>query len=306
MVWDYSDKTKELFMEATQGGKNSHVGEIKNSDGEGFHGSLVCGDAIKLTFNVKKSKENPEKDIITEVKYLTFGCTSAIATSEALCIILERDEMTPIKALSLTKQTLVDFLDGLPNQKIHCSVMGIEALDLAIEDWAKKRSVDLSKHGYKPVNHEEDTSAQTEIVCKCMNLTREYISDQIRDLGLKTVEEVVEKTGAGSVCGTCIEKEGGIRDILENKDKKQEVENKDNKTPYQLAKEIENVLNNDIIPVLGNDGGGLEIIDIRDNTLYFSLKGACVSCASANNTIEYTIKKTLHDKVSPEIKVKRV
>jgi NifU-like protein len=295
MVWDYSEKTKKLFTDATSREGTSHIGEIENPDGEGFHGSLVCGDAIKLTFKTTK-ESSPEKEIITEVKYLTFGCTSAIAASEALCIILEEKKVSPIKALSITKNDIVKFLDGLPTQKIHCSIMGVEALHAAIKNWAEKRKVDLTKYGIKK-EEKENIKAEDRVVCQCMGMTKSYIKDQIRDLGLKTVEDVVDKVKAGSVCGKCIDEPGGIKDIL------QEANKKEVKSPYMLAKEIEKVVTNDIAPILAKDGGGIEIIDIKDNTLYFKLKGTCKGCASANNTIEYTIQKTLKDKVSSEIKV---
>jgi len=309
MAWEYSDKTKKLFLDAVNHSKNAHIGEIENPDGESFHGSLVCGDAIRLTFRVQKDEKNPENDIITSIRYLTFGCTSAIAASEALCIMIEEGKYTPIRALSLTKDDIVKFLDGLPTQKIHCSIMGVEALYGAVYDWARKRNLDLKKLGVNTecLTHEEDSDQR--IVCRCMGMTKGYIRDQVRDLGLKTVEEVINTIKAGSVCGSCIEEPGGIKDILKevnisSTQTEQPVVGKpDDKTPYQVAKEIEKVLVSDVIPILQRDGGGLEIIDIRGYELYFRLKGACKTCHASNNTIEYTVEKILRDKVSPKVKV---
>lgn len=313
MAWNYSEKTKKLFLDAINNKENTHIGEIENPDGEGFHGSLVCGDAIKLTFSVKKDEKNPEKDIITQVKYLTFGCTSAIAASEALCILLEDGAFTPIKALSLTKDDIVKFLEGLPTQKIHCSIMGIEALFASIHNWARKRGIDLKKFGVNNIEcaKNEDTKNTTTkddsaIVCRCMGMTRGYIIDQIKDLKLKTVDDIINTIKAGSVCGMCVEEPGGLTDILNevngtNTERTEKVVQE--KTPYQIAKEIETVLNEEIIPILKNDGGGIEIVDIRGYDLYFRLKGTCKTCHSANNTIEYTIQKILRDRVGKEIKV---
>lgn len=311
MAWEYSEKTKKLFTNAINNNENAHIGEIKNPDGEGFHGSLVCGDAIKLTFSVKRDDKNPENDIITKARYLTFGCTSAIAASEALCTIVESGNYTPVKAMSLTKDDIVAFLDGLPTQKIHCSIMGIEALYAAIHDWAKKRGVDLKKFGINKecVREDEQQSEDARIVCRCMGMNKKYIKDQIKDLKLRTVEDVVGTIKAGSVCGSCIEESGGIRDILNevwgyDKNKPTPPEHSEStKTPYQIAKDIERVLSSDIIPILERDGGGLEIIDIRGKELYFKLKGACRSCHAANDTIEYTIQKILRDKVDKDVKV---
>ena len=120
MGWQYSEKTKRLFMDAVQGKSGTHVGELKNADGVGEHGSVACGDALKFMFRVERNEENPTRDRIVEAKFLTFGCTSAIAASEALCRIIEERGLTPIEALKVTNQDIVDYLEGLPTQKIHC------------------------------------------------------------------------------------------------------------------------------------------------------------------------------------------
>ena len=83
MAWEYSEKTKRLFMDAMQGKPGTHLGEIPDADGVGEHGSIVCGDALRFTFRVKRA-ENPLDDVIVEAKYLTFGCTSAIAASRPM------------------------------------------------------------------------------------------------------------------------------------------------------------------------------------------------------------------------------
>ena len=134
MAWEYSEKTKQLFMDAVQGKPGTHLGEIEHPDGEGRHGSIVCGDALKFTFRVERN-EDPLRDVIVEAKYLTFGCTSAIAASEALCELIEGKGLTPIEALRVTNQDIVDFLGGWPQQKVLCSVMGAEALEAAVVDW---------------------------------------------------------------------------------------------------------------------------------------------------------------------------
>ncbi|MFH1222934.1 MAG: iron-sulfur cluster assembly scaffold protein [Pseudomonadota bacterium] len=293
-------------MDAVNKSKNAHIGEVANPDGEGFHGSLVCGDAMKFTFRVQKDDLRPENDIITEAKYLTFGCTSAIAASEAVCAIVEHGKYTPIKALSITKDDVIKFLEGLPTQKIHCSIMGIEALYAAVYDWAKKRGVDLTKFGVTQRCDYTDQDDENRIVCRCMGLTKKYIREQIKDLKLKTVDDVVNTIKAGSVCGSCIDEKGGIKDILAEVYGKKEAGKtapRPEKTPYQIAKEIERVLATDVMPILERDGGGLEIVDIKGYELYFKLKGACKVCHSANNTIEYTIQKILRDKVGENVKV---
>ena len=141
MAWEYSEKTKQLFMDAVHGKPGTHLGEIEDPDGFGEHGSIACGDSMRFTFRVRKHPSDPTQDVITEARYLTFGCTSAIASSEALCAMIEGKGFTPIEALKISNQDIVDFLGGLPQQKIHCSVMGADALESAVFNWSQKRGV---------------------------------------------------------------------------------------------------------------------------------------------------------------------
>ena len=208
MSWQYSEKTKKLFMDAVQGKSGTHVGEIENADGVGEHGSVACGDALKFTFRVERDPADPLKDRIVEAKFLTFGCTSAIAASEALCRIIEERGLTPIEALKITNQDIVDYLEGLPTQKIHCSVMGAEALETAVFDWASKRGVDMAALGYKQLNADEN---EGRLVCSCFGITEPYLRRKIMELGLKTVDEVTGAIKAGGACGSC---RGDIQDIL--------------------------------------------------------------------------------------------
>ena len=147
MAWEYSEKTKQLFMDAVHGKPGTHLGEIEDPDGMGEHGSIACGDAMRFTFRVERHPTDPTKDVITEARYLTFGCTSAIAASEALCTLIEQGRYTPIEALKIQNKDIVEYLEGLPRQKIHCSVMGAEALEAAVFNWAQKRGVDLAQAG---------------------------------------------------------------------------------------------------------------------------------------------------------------
>jgi NifU-like protein involved in Fe-S cluster formation len=137
MAWEYSEKTKQLFLDAVHGKPGTHLGEIENPDGLGEHGSIACGDAMRFTFRVERDPVDPTRDVIVAARYLTFGCTSAIASSEALCTLIEQGRRTPIEALRIHNTDIVDFLGGLPAQKIHCSVMGAEALEAAVFNWAQ-------------------------------------------------------------------------------------------------------------------------------------------------------------------------
>ncbi|MBQ1337277.1 MAG: iron-sulfur cluster assembly scaffold protein [Thermoguttaceae bacterium] len=208
MGWQYSEKTKRLFMDAVQGKSGTHSGEVPNADGVGEHGSVACGDALKFTFRVERDENDPVNDRIVEAKFLTFGCTSAIAASEALCRIIEERKVTPIEALKITNQDIVEYLEGLPTQKIHCSVMGAEALEAAVFDWAAKRGVDMEALGIKRLSSDEN---EGRLVCKCFGITEPYLRRKIRELKLKTVDEVTGALKAGGACGSC---RGDIQDII--------------------------------------------------------------------------------------------
>ncbi|MCS7306389.1 MAG: iron-sulfur cluster assembly scaffold protein [Thermoguttaceae bacterium] len=211
MAWEYTEKTKQLFLDAVQGKPGTHLGEIENPDGIGEHGSIACGDALRFTFRVRKHPEDPTKDVITEARYLTFGCTSAIAASEALCRLIEEGGYTPIEALKITNQDLINYLGGLPDQKIHCSVMGAEALQAAVFNWAQRRGVDLRKLGLdiRPEEQEEGR-----IVCKCFGVTEPYLRRKIKELGLKTIADITNALKAGGACMRCHHMPGGLQDIL--------------------------------------------------------------------------------------------
>ena len=212
MGWDYSEKTKRIFMDAVQGKPGTHLGEIENADGLGEHGSIACGDAMRFTFRVEKHPTDPLKDVIVEGRYLTFGCTSAIAASEALCVLIENGRYTPIEALKITNKDIADYLDGLPQQKIHCSVMGAEALEAAVFNWAKKRGVDLEELGVDIHPNDQD---EGRIVCQCFNLTEPYIRRKIKELNLKTIPEITGAIKAGGACMSCHHVPGGLQDLLD-------------------------------------------------------------------------------------------
>ena len=119
----YNDKV----MEAFQNPKN--VGEIENPDGIGTVGNEVCGDIMQITLRI-------ENDVITDAKFKTFGCAAAIATSSTATEMVKG--MTVEEALKLTNKKVVEELEGLPPQKIHCSVLAEEAIKKAIEDYRSR------------------------------------------------------------------------------------------------------------------------------------------------------------------------
>lgn len=315
MGWEYSKKTVQLFMDAVHGKPGTHMGELENPDGMGEHGSIACGDALRFTFRVKRDPEDPHKDIITEARYLTFGCTSAIAASEALCALIEGRNLTPIEALNITNQDIVDYLEGLPEQKIHCSVMGAEALEAAVFNWAQKRGVDINELGLDMSSDEKD---EGRIVCKCFSVTEPYLRRKIKELGLKTIPDITHALKAGGACMSCHHAPGGLQDILDDiwgrapahtvrtaepPDRTAPAEGQPDRSPFQFGRAVEDCIERYARPMLQQDGGDLDIVDIKDFTVYCKLLGACADCAGADMTLKLLVEKNLKDQVDERIRV---
>jgi NifU-like protein len=324
MAWEYSEKTKQIFMDAVHGKPGTHLGELEDPDGFGEHGSIACGDALRFTFRVKRHPTDPTKDVITEARYLTFGCTSAIAASEALCVLIEQGGRTPIEALKITNKDIVEYLEGLPRQKIHCSVMGAEALEAAVFNWAQKRGVDLESLG---IDLHTDERGEGRIVCKCFSLSEPYIRRKIKELNLHSIAEITNAIKAGGACMSCHHVPGGLQDLLdetwgadENKvaalpqlpilgaapaplSAAPPKDDGHTLSPYQFDKKIEKVIGEYVRPMLKNDGGDVEIVDIKDALVYCRLTGACQACAGAGQTLRMLVEQTLKEMVDERIRV---
>ena len=335
MAWEYSEKTKKLFLDAIHGKPGTHLGEIENPDGVGEHGSIVCGDAMRFMFRCEKHPTDPLKDVIVEAKYLTFGCTSAIASSEALCALLEEGRYTPIEALKIKNTDIVRYLEGLPAQKIHCSVMGTEALQAAVFDWARRRGVDLRLLGIDIRPDEEEGR----LVCKCFSITEPYLRRKIRELNLRTITEVIHATKAGGGCTSCHYAAGGIQDILDdiwgrkslrvvpgmaapapagtasvaNGGSRNGTQSGNGEppppweaSPYRFVKQIEKVIEEYVRPFLKQEGGDIEIVDIKDNLVYCRLTGACSGCPGAAQTLKLAVEQKLKETVDERVRLIQV
>jgi NifU-like protein len=325
MAWEYSEKTKQLFMDAVHGKPGTHLGEIENPDGFGEHGSIACGDAMRFTFQVCRHPTDPTQDVITAARYLTFGCTSAIAASEALCAIIETGSFTPIQALKVSNQDIVDFLGGLPEQKIHCSVMGAEALEAAVFNWAQKRGVDLARLGIDVHAAEQE---EGRIVCKCFSLSEPYLRRKIRELNLHTIAEITNAVKAGGACMACHHVPGGLQDLLNETWGNGQgpvkvltqislpatasaaatapaaaVAEKPALSSYQFSKQVEKVIDQHVRPLLRHEGGDVEIVDIKDMLVYCRLAGACQGCSGAGQTLKMMVERSLKELVDERIRV---
>ncbi len=309
MAWEYSERTKQLFMDAIHGKPGTHMGEIDEPDGVGEHGSIACGDAMRFMFKVDRHPGDPLQDRITEARYLTFGCTSAIAASEALCMLIEEGNRSPLEALQITNQDIVTFLEGLPDQKIHCSVMGAEALAAAVFNWAQRRGVDLQALGIELATGEEE---EGRIVCNCFSLTEPYIRRKIKELNLRTIPEITNAIKAGGACMACHHKPGGLQDLLDDIWDVDQVPEDTGpgsdvagpaRSPYQLGKQVEHAVAVSISPMLQKDGGGVELVDIKDQQVFMRLTGACAGCSGAVTTLKLLVERTLKEQVDERIQV---
>lgn len=274
-MWDYTKSVIDHFEHPRNAGK------LPDANGVGQVGSLACGDALKLFLKI-----NPETEVIEDAKFLTFGCASAIASASALTELAIGKTIT--EALKITNAQIAEYLGGLPQQKMHCSVMGKEALEAAIANY----------RGQTVKEHEEQ-----EVLCKCFWVDEAKIRQSIRENGLKTVAEVTAYTKAGGGCGNCIP---AIEKILaeENGIKQEEKEpEKPKMTNMQRMKKVAEVIETEIAPKLQNDGGNIELIDIDGLTVYVKLQGRCAHCAGAKATLTNLVQKKLRDTVDPEITV---
>jgi NifU-like protein len=316
MAWQYSEKTRQLFMDAVQGKPGTHLGELEDPDGLGEHGSIACGDALRFTFRVERHPTDPTQDVITQARYLTFGCTSAIAASEALCALIGEGGYTPVSALKITNADIVKYLGGLPPQKIHCSVMGAEALEAAVFNWAQKRGVDLQALGVELPSREEQ---EGRIVCNCFSVSEPYLKRKIQELELKTIPDITNSIKAGGACMSCHHTPGGLQDLLDEVWGRPGIQTKEapqisgmdedaeggepSLSPYQFAKSVERVIDEYARPMLQRDGGDIEIVDIKDHLVYARLMGACSGCSGATVTLKMMVEETLKSQVDERIRV---
>ncbi len=288
-MWEYSEKVKEHFFNP------KNAGAVEKANGIGEVGSISCGDALRLTLKV-----DPETDVILEAGFQTFGCGSAIASSSALTEMVKG--MTLDEALKVSNQDIAEFLDGLPPEKMHCSVMGREALEAAIANYRGEEWSD---------DHEEGA-----LICKCFAIDEVMIEKAIRENGLTTVEDVTNYTKAGGGCSSCHE---GIEEILD----RVLAEVAETQTPavaavaepvapaasaasggmtnLQRMRRIEEILE-EIRPMLQRDHGDVELVDIDGKTVYVNMIGACSGCQMASLTLN-GIQQKLMEELGEFIKV---
>ncbi|MBU4430261.1 MAG: Fe-S cluster assembly protein NifU [Verrucomicrobia bacterium] len=279
-MWDYSDKVLEHFRHPR------NVGVIKNPDGVGEVGSMACGDALKLTFKLDAQGR------LADVKFQTFGCASAIASSSALTEIVKG--LTLDEAAQVTNQDIANYLGGLPEQKMHCSVMGREALELAIDNYRTGKTAKKILEG--------------KVICHCFGVTEEEIERVVRDNRLATIEQVTNYCKVGGACGKC---HGDIAAIIarvcgEQPPTAVKPPPAPRLTTLQKIKLIEETMEKEIRPALKKDGGDIELIDVVDNRVQVALRGMCANCQVARFTLKDVVEAKLREFVAPDLVVEEV
>lgn len=276
-MWEYTDELKDHFFNPR------NVGEVENPDGVGEVGSLACGDALKLTFKLD------ENGRIKVAQFKTFGCASAIATSSVLTEMIKGKTLD--EAAKVTNKDIANYLGGLPEQKMHCSVMGREALEAAIENY---RSGGTKKH-----------ELEGRVVCNCFGVTENEIERVIQENNLTTVEEVTNYCKAGGGCGGC---QGEIEKIIE-KIQGDKIEDTTAAKPrrgqkltnIQKIQLIQQTINEQIRPALRAHGGNVELIDVEGNKVIVAFRGMCAQCMLAEYTMKDVVEARLREFVSEDL-----
>lgn len=273
-MWEYTDKVKDHFLNPR------NTGRVENANGIGEVGSLACGDALTLTVKINDSQ------IIEDAKFQTFGCASAIASSSALTEMIKGMHIS--EAAKITNEDIADFLGGLPKEKIHCSVMGRDALERAIA-YYKGETVAVSKGN---------------VICHCFGVTDLDIVRAVTEAKLTTIEEVTSHLKAGGGCGKCHEEiQAIIWAVNEGGGFVQKEPAPAKLTTMQKIKLIEKVIEEEVRPGLQKDHGDMELIDVDGNKVIVKFKGACSSCSRSQITLKNHVEAKLRELVAMDLVV---
>ncbi|MFS2225146.1 Fe-S cluster assembly protein NifU [Pantoea sp. B65] len=262
-MWNYSEKVKEHFFHP----RNAKV--VADANAVGDVGSLSCGDALRLMLKV-----DPETEMILDAGFQTFGCGSAIASSSALTeLIIGR---TLSQAQQVNNQQIAAFLDGLPPEKMHCSVMGQEALQAAIAN-------------YRGETLEDDDHEEGALICKCFAVDEGQIRRAVTGNGLTTLEEVINYTKAGGGCTACHEKIELVLEAILSEAPLVAI------APATAAnnaqwQEIDEVVSS-LRPHIQADGGDVRLISVSEQQVVVSLSGSCNGCMMTDMTLAWLQQK---------------
>ena len=311
-IWDeYSNKVTDLMNNP------QNMGEITQEEADAMGAKLIvadfgaesCGDAVRLYWAVE-----PKTDKILSSKFKSFGCGTAIASSDTmaeLCKDKTVDEAVKITNIDV-ELAMRDDIDtpAVPPQKMHCSVMAYDVIKKAA---AQYKGVEMG-------SFEEEV-----IVCECARITLSTLEEVIRLNDLTTVEQITDYTKAGAFCKSCIkpggheEKDIYLVDLLSDYEKERmglsATLGNDNAqsvdfakmTIVQRIKAVDKVVEDNIRQMLVMDGGDMEILDIKENganfDIYIRYLGACSGCASSSTGTLFAIENILKEKLDENIRV---
>ena len=311
-LWErYSSKVSERMLHPR------YIGEISAEEAArrggklvvADHGAEVCGDAVRLTWIVDE-----KNDRIVDARFKTFGCGTAIASSDIMCeMCIGKTVDEAIKITNIDVEMALRDDPGsaaIPPQKMHCSVMAYDVIKAAA---ALYKGVDASE-----MEHEE-------IVCECARVSLGTVREVIKLNDLKTVEEITRYTKAGAFCKSCIRPGGHesrkyyLEDILREV-RNEMAQEKTTEAPKQAApksfgemtvvqklKAVEAVLDSDVRPSLSMDGGDLDVMDLKETDgvteIHIQYQGACRGCPSARTATLGSVESQLKQKLQQNIKV---
>jgi NifU-like protein len=296
----------------------SNMGEITQEEAAAANAELIiadfgaesCGDAVRLYWMI-----DPKDDVIKSSKFKSFGCGTAIASSDMmaeLCMDKSVDEALKITNIDVEKALRDDEnIPAVPGQKMHCSVMAYDVIKKAASMY---KNVDMD-------------SLETEyIVCECARVSQDTLTEVIKLNKLTSVEEIIDFTKAGGFCKSCI-KPGGhekkdiyLVDMLAEAQElfeKEEISKKikaakadgdfEKMSMVQQIKSVESILEEYIRPTLKADGGDVELIDIKSVDdlfeIYIKYQGECMSCSMNTTTTLAGIEDMLNFKLKANIRV---
>ncbi len=297
-MWNYSEKVFDHFMNPR------NVGEVEDPDGVGEVGSMACGDALRLSFKLD------DEGRIADAKFQTFGCGSAIASSSVLTEMIKGKTLE--NAAKITNEDIAEELDGLPREKMHCSVMGREALEAAMIDHYKRLGRGVPCH----LIH------QASLLCHCFQVTKDTVREAIYNHRLEDVEDVTNFTKAGGGCGDCHHDIGDLlRECWDKIERGEAPAPKEDGGLIQLdgmpaapsvehdpvdkdiVASIQELLLDDISVALRNDGGDIEFVRYRQGKVFVRLTGACAACKASDVTIKGYVEAQLREFVSEDLEV---
>jgi NifU-like protein len=269
-------------------------------DAVGEVGNITCGDALKLFLRLDETKQT-----VVDAKFQTFGCASAIASASALTELIKGKPIADVE--ELTNDDIADFLGSLPEEKMHCSVMGMEALQAALAN-LRGETDGTATAGHEHGEEDYDPDGLDRVVCYCFSVTERQIRDVVKANGLNTVEQVTNYCKAGGGCGGC---KGDIQTILDDvndgREDEDDAEGTAEKpaamTNLQKISRIQEVIETEIRPGLQADGGDLELLDVDGDRVVVKLKGSCAGCPGAHVTLKRWVEAKLREEVLPELTV---